>query len=323
MLTGSDLLLMGFPQCGSSYYLLMQLDKDFRPFFNLLESQAEPHGKSHSDSEASYVFRLNKIDINQMQMVEDESNLALVDWKELQSLPNTRASNAASEQNLPSDYGLESNLQPAGRSQLSFSSIVDEVFESEKVKPGPTFSIQSQPSSPFNAASFTHVSALSTTHHGMKAGTNMHKLDGGLQHSQISNYAKISTAGSGLNSSLYGANSLKNVFSTNSFSSPSPGRNSPVQKLSLSKSDQDLSSLRSLGEVGQYSIVDGDQVRSASDSSKDVSALVRASRSTQPSSPLRGSGFQVKSMKPNGLKGMSGSLIGISICETCPKLNSQ
>lgn len=34
----STTLVMGFPECGTSYFLLMQLDDDFTPLFHLLET---------------------------------------------------------------------------------------------------------------------------------------------------------------------------------------------------------------------------------------------------------------------------------------------
>jgi len=337
MLNGSDILLMEFPECGSYYYLLMQLDKDFRPIFILLECQPESHGKSHSIGEANHVFCLSKIDINQMQMIEDESNLALLDWEKLQSLPNVGSSNTVPEQSLLSDFGIESTSQLPGCSSLNFSSVVDEVFEFEKVKSGPSFPIQIHSSSPFNASSFSHLSSLSTSNPGMKTGISMPKLDGGMQHSQISNATKVPTGASSLNSSLYGGNSLKGMLHTNTLSSPSPGRNSSVQKFSLSKSYQDLSSLRSphLGEVGQYSAIDGDQARSANDSHKDVGGLIGASRSTQPLSPLQASGSRMHTIKANGVKSLSAgaggavgfskdtgssSLITASICKISTKI---
>lgn len=41
----SNMLLLGFPDCGSSYFLLMQLDKDFKPQFKLLEICTDSSGK--------------------------------------------------------------------------------------------------------------------------------------------------------------------------------------------------------------------------------------------------------------------------------------
>lgn len=319
MLHGSDLLLMGFPQCGSCYYLLMQLDKDFKPLFNLLESQPEPGGKSHLNGEASHVFRFNKIDINQMQMVEDESNLALFDWEKLQALLNIGASNTVSEHSLISDFVMESTPQLPGCSQTNFSSIVDEVFEFEKFKSGPAFPLQSQLSSPFNAPSFSQLNAISTSHHGMKAGV-LPKLDGGMQHSQMSNAAKVSTSISGLTGSLYGANNLKGILNANTLSSSSSGRNSSIQKLSQSKSDQDLCSHRSpnLGEVGHYSGIDGDHTRSMNGSPTDVGSLIGANRPTQSLSPLRATGPRMHNVKPLGFSKdiLSSSLITAPIGNT-------
>lgn len=44
IILGADLLLMGFPNCGDSYFLLTQLDVDFKPPFTLLESQQDSTG---------------------------------------------------------------------------------------------------------------------------------------------------------------------------------------------------------------------------------------------------------------------------------------
>ena len=63
---GSSMLLMGFPDCGSSYFLLMLLDKDFKPLFKLLETQQDPSGKAHSFNDLNNVMRIKNIDIGQM-----------------------------------------------------------------------------------------------------------------------------------------------------------------------------------------------------------------------------------------------------------------
>ncbi|ONK56822.1 uncharacterized protein A4U43_C10F13360 [Asparagus officinalis] len=298
MLHGSDLLLMGFPQCGSSYYLLLQLDKDFKPLFYLLESRPEQRGKSHIISEANYVFRLNKVDINQMHVVGDESNLAILDWKKIQSVP-VGASSTIAEHSLLSDFGMDSSPQLSGCSQSKFSSVVDEVFEFEKVKSGPSLV-----SSLFNAPSFSQLSTLSANQQGMRAGITP-KLDVGMQHPQISNATKASTAS--LNSSLYGANNLNGVLNANSLPSSSPGRSSSIQKLSHSKSDQELSTVRSPHrvEVSQYAANDVDQSRSANDSPKDIDSLISANRPTQSLSPLRASGSLMHNVKPNSSKSLS------------------
>ncbi|KAJ6820883.1 mediator of RNA polymerase II transcription subunit 14 isoform X1 [Iris pallida] len=279
ILNGSDLLLMEFPQCGSSYYLLMQLDRDFKPLFNLLETQSGE--KSHLVSDANHVSRSNKIDINQIHLVEDESNLTLLNWEKIHSLPNEGTSDPVSENDILSDFGLESTLQLPGCSQGKFSSIVDEVFKLEKGGSGTSFLVQGQPSSSFSPSSFSHLSSLSTTHQGTKAGDSIPRLEGGKQQSQISYIPKLSGASS-LNSSMFIANNSKGLLHTSAISSPSPARNSYNQRLSVSKSDQDLSSLKSphLSEVGQRSAMDEEQSRLANESPKGVT-LDGGSRPTQ------------------------------------------
>ncbi|KAJ0967780.1 hypothetical protein J5N97_024697 [Dioscorea zingiberensis] len=132
ILHGPDLLLMGFPQCGSSYYLLMQLDKDFKPLFKLLETQPDPDGHSHSIGDVNHVIRYSIIDISQMQMVEDEMNLSLINWDKLSSIPNLSSSNQPSDHVL-SKLGIDPVLQLTGCSPSNFSSLVDEVLNLKKV----------------------------------------------------------------------------------------------------------------------------------------------------------------------------------------------
>ncbi|KAJ6804186.1 mediator of RNA polymerase II transcription subunit 14 isoform X2 [Iris pallida] len=285
ILTGSDLLLMEFPQCGSYYYLLMQLDKDFKPLFNLLETQSDE--KSHLVSDVNHVSRSNKIDINQIHLVEDESNLTLLNWDKMHCLPSEGTPDLLSENDILSDFGLESTLQLPGCSQGKFSSIVDEVFKLEKGGSGTSFLVQYHPSSSFNASSFSQLSSLSTTHQGMKAGDSIPKLEGGKQQSQISNVPKLSGASS-LNSSQFIANNSKGLHHTNALSSPSPARNSYNQRLSVLKSEQDLSSLKSphFSEVGLCSAMDEEQSRQANESPEE-GAVAGGSRPTQLLSPFR------------------------------------
>ncbi|KAK4596460.1 hypothetical protein RGQ29_014483 [Quercus rubra] len=95
---GSSMLLMGFPDCGSSYFLLMLLDKDFKPLFKLLETQQDPSGKAHSFNDLNNVMRIKNIDIGQMQMLEDEMNLSLLDLGKRHSfLPSAGGPNQTSE----------------------------------------------------------------------------------------------------------------------------------------------------------------------------------------------------------------------------------
>ncbi|KAF9618672.1 hypothetical protein IFM89_002367 [Coptis chinensis] len=281
ILNGSGLLLMGFPQCGSSYFLLMQLDKDFKPLFLLLETQQDPGGKFHTD-ESNHVLRFNNIDIGQMQMLEDELNLSLLDWEQLiSSLPNVLGSNQTSEHGLLPEFGLEASMQTAaGSSQSVFSSVVDEVFELEKGTVASPYPVQSHLSSSFSSSPVTNFGSVQM---------NYQKIKGSFGGPQLSN-------------SLYPANNLKGFTQSSSVNSlpSSPGKSSSLQKLSYSKSDQDLSSLRSTHAVEAGSAMDEDQVQLLNESPKDV---VSGSRSSRLLSPLRPSGSRGAgpSARPNEL----------------------
>ncbi|KAF8394341.1 hypothetical protein HHK36_020549 [Tetracentron sinense] len=304
ILNGPGLLLMGFPECGSSYFLLMQLDKDFKPLFKLLETQPDPSRRSHPVGDSNHVIRINKIDIGQMQMLEDELNLSLLDWgKILSSLPNAGGPNQTFTHGLLSEFGLEaSSMQIAGFPQSSFLSVVDEVFELEKGALEPPPSVQNLSSS-FNTSHVSHFGSVQMNHQGIKVGISSSKWEGGLQLSQINNTTKVSSEDPHFNSSQYPSSNLKGLsISVNSLSS-SPGRSPSIQKLSASKSDQDLASLRSLHsvEVGPCSAMDEDQVRLLNESSKEV---VSGSRPSRLLSQLRPTGAQVSlpSAKPNVLR---------------------
>ncbi|KAK6157809.1 hypothetical protein DH2020_012057 [Rehmannia glutinosa] len=52
----SNSLIMGFPECGSSYFLLMQLDKEFKPCPKLIEAQVDSSGKAEP-----FGFELEKV----------------------------------------------------------------------------------------------------------------------------------------------------------------------------------------------------------------------------------------------------------------------
>ncbi|XP_077248056.1 RNA polymerase II transcription mediator [Tasmannia lanceolata] len=312
ILNGSDLLLMGFPRCGSSYYLLMQLEKDFKPLFKLLETQPDASGRSLSVGDSSQVVRFNKIDIGQMQMLEDELNLSLVDWEKLHSfLPNAEGTNQNSEHPLLSDFGLEASMQIAGSPQSSFSSFVDEVFEFEKGSSLPPFPTHNHINTSFNMSPLSHI------HQGIKSGITSPKWDGGLHLSQINNITKVTSGGATLNSSLYPSNNMKALLQSgpaNSFSSSSPVRSPSIQKLSASKSDQELSSLKSPPHSSEFgpSAMDDDQARLLNESSKESAAMVSGSRSARLLSPLRTSGPRVSapSTKPGLKSSASGHPVG-------------
>lgn len=131
-LSGSDMLLMGFPDCGSSYFLLMQLEDDFRPLFKLLETQPDPSGKPESS-----VTRIKNIDIDQMHMLQGERSLSLLDCDALTSSENYLGSNETL------DHGLLSDLTVESSGLSGFSSLVDEIFEQERQSSAPAFSDQS------------------------------------------------------------------------------------------------------------------------------------------------------------------------------------
>lgn len=79
IIKGSNLLLMGFLNYGNSYYLLIQLDMDFKPLFTLLESKQDSTSRSSLLSNSIHMFHFNKIDIRRMQMVDHGVNLSLLD----------------------------------------------------------------------------------------------------------------------------------------------------------------------------------------------------------------------------------------------------
>lgn len=301
ILNGSNLLLMGFPDCGSSYFLLMQLDKDFKPLFKLLETQPDPSGKSSSFGDMNHVIRIKKIDIGQMQMFEDELNLSLVDWGKLLSfLPNAGVPNQTSEHGLLSEFSLESSMHNPGCPPSSFSSIVDEVFELEKGASLPPFSVPNLSSSYSSPGS--HFGAGPMNLPGMKAGASSPKWEGGMQISQI-NATKVSSVAPHYGGSLYSSGNMKGSMQSSSVSlqSSAPVRSAAGKKLSASKSDQDLASLRSPHslEIGSGTTMDEDHLRLLSDSSKEA---VSGSRSSRLLSPPRPTGPRVpaSSSKPNG-----------------------
>ncbi|KAJ4783106.1 Mediator of RNA polymerase II transcription subunit 14 [Rhynchospora pubera] len=145
ILLGSDMSIMGFPQCGNSYYLLMQLDKEFKPVFHLLETQsAPPAERRNSITDVKNIIRVSEIDISQMPVTQDDLNTtSLLKWEKIQMMLQSNPSTS----NQIIDNGLEPVLQLPGGfggSRSTFSSIVDEVFESEKSNANMLSSFSSQ-----------------------------------------------------------------------------------------------------------------------------------------------------------------------------------
>ncbi|CAI0384079.1 unnamed protein product [Linum tenue] len=294
ILSGSPMLLMGFPDCGSSYFLLVQLDKDFKLQFILLEIQPDPSGRA-SSVDMNQVVRVKKIDITRMQMLEDKLNLSLLDMEKLSSfLPHAGDALETSEHGLLIDISVEAPLQIAGGPPSCFSSLVDEVFELEKG--APAIPIQNISSS-FN--SLSNFGSPPMNGQGVKAGT-LPKWEGQVNNVTIS---KPSSLSSHYNGSLYQSSNLKGHSSSFSSLSPGMGRNSYLKKLSGSKSDQDLTSLRSPNSVEVTSNVsmNEDHMRLLNDTVIDGL------------SGRSGSQVSLASMKPNGPRSLervngSGSL---------------
>ncbi|XP_059652785.1 mediator of RNA polymerase II transcription subunit 14 isoform X2 [Cornus florida] len=313
ILSGSSLLLMGFPECGSSYFLLMQLDKDFKPLFKLLETQPDPSGKAHSFGELNHVIRTKNVDIGLMQMLEDELNLSLLDCGKLLPFSSDAVgTNQTSEHCLLSEFSQDGSMLSSGSLPPNFSSIVDEVFELERGSSAPSFPAQNL-SSTFTMSPASHFGSVPKNFQSIKAGTSSPKWEGGTQVPQISNVTKVLSVASHYNGSIYSSSSLKGLIQSSSVSSLSsgPGRSTTMKKLLASKSDQDLSSLRSpySTEVGLCSTMDEDQLN------------VSGNRSSRLLSPPRSSGprTSTSNAKPNGPKNSaSGSLAGSSSLFTTP-----
>lgn len=236
---GTNLLLMGFPECGSSYFLLMELDKDFKPVFKLLESQSDAPAKAQSLADLSNVVCVKTIDIGRMQICEDELNLSLLSSKKLLSvLPSDVSSHQTSGNCLLANSSLEGSIV-ASSVQSTFCSIVDEVFELEKGSSVPSFSGQI-PQSTFGAAPASHFGSGVANYQSLKVGTLSPKWDRGAVNYSSSTYKGVMQSGS-----------------VGSLAATQTGK-----KLTASKSEQDLSSLRSphSAGVGSYTSLDEDQL---------------------------------------------------------------
>ncbi|KAI3445212.1 hypothetical protein Pfo_001877 [Paulownia fortunei] len=233
----SNSLFIGFPECGSSYFLLMQLDKEFKPCPKLIEAQVDSSGKAEPFGDMSKVIRVKNLDISRMHMCEDELSLSLIDRKML-SIPNYVNVNEISEHGLPSNSSLGGSMLRSNL-PISFSSIVDEVFELEKGSTGQSASSTSglSSASPFGLGTMNH--------HSVKPTISSPNWEG-AQTSQnaVSNFKSSMHSGS--------TNSLTTTLV----------KSQAVKKLTASKSDQDLAALRSPHSVGfgSYGIMDEDQL---------------------------------------------------------------
>ncbi|KAL6493800.1 hypothetical protein OROGR_031709 [Orobanche gracilis] len=229
----SNSLVMGFPGYGSSYFLLMQLDKEFKPCPKLVEAQAESSRKALPFGDTGKVIRVKNLDINCMHMCQDDLILSLFDQK-VPSIFNDGNINKICENGLLSNSSSEGSML-CSNLPLSFSSIVDEVFDLEKGA---------------NVQSATSTSGPSPASHFVLGTMNSVKTS-------------ISSPGwEGAQTSQIAMSNFKSPLksgSTNSIAMTSV-KNQALKKLTASKSDQDLSALKSphFGGLGSYGMIDKD-----------------------------------------------------------------
>lgn len=276
ILSASSFLLLGFPDCSSSYFLLVQLDKDFKIVFKLLETRSEQSGKAN----ALDVVRFKKIDIRRMQVLEDEMSLSILDLEKVELfLPGGGSPSQSPEHRLVSNCAHGGSMPVAICSPSSFSSIVDEVFELER---GAT---TSNVSSSINNSVVSHLSSLPPTLQSTKAAVSSPKLEGNVLMSRINPAMKIPTHYGDSPCLTANAKGLSQSASVSSLSF-AQGRNSAAHKLSISKSEQDLASLGSPQsvEVSSFRSMDEDHLRFMNESSRG-GISVRSSLLPTPSRP--------------------------------------
>lgn len=221
----SDSLFMGFPDCGSSYFLLMQLDKEFKPCPKLIEAQADSSGKAEPFGDISEVIRVKKLDISRMHISEDELNLSLLDRQKMLLILNDV--NVISEHGLPTNSTLDGSFLRSNI-PINFSSIVDEVFELERGSNGQNTSTTSV------LPSASHFGLGSMNIHGKKSSMPSPNWEG-AQPSQnaVNNYKSSVQSAS--------TNSLTTSLVKN-------------QAVKASKSDQDLAVHRSPHSGGSFAV---------------------------------------------------------------------
>lgn len=239
----SNMLLLGFPDCGSSYFLLMQLDKDFKPQFKLLETSVDASARGHSLGDLNHVTFMKKIDMDKMQMLEDEMDFSLLDWGKLQTLlPNAEGLNQTIEHGLVSELALDGSGQSLGGTMSSFSSVVDEVFDLEKGASLPPLSVQSF------STSASQYSSGTLNPHSIKAGTAPPSWDVGMPISQVNSTSRVPNSSPHYGGPSYNARGLAQSVAP---LSSGPGRAGTARRMSTSKSDQDLSSLDTFTDEDQ------------------------------------------------------------------------
>ncbi|KAK1388084.1 Mediator of RNA polymerase II transcription subunit 14 [Heracleum sosnowskyi] len=260
----STILVMAFPECGNSYFLLLQLDDDFKPLFKLLETQPDLLGKAQSFVNFNDVIRIKNFDVGTMHILEDELNLSLLDSVKLLPQIDNMGALQTPASGLLSEYSTRSSKLNSVIPS-SFSSVVDEVFELERGSEAPC-SVQSP--NLFNNSPASHVGSFARSFHGMKAGTSPQWEVG----SQINDFTKVTNINHNYSISPYLSSNMMGLSQSSSASllSSGPGKSAPVKKLSASKSDQDIPSLRSpySSEVGLYNTIDEDQIVSGNQSAR-------------------------------------------------------
>lgn len=204
-----------------------------------------------------------------MQICEDELNLSLLNSKKLLSvLPSDGGSHQTSENSLLADFSLEGSIVASGV-QSTFLSIVDEVFELEKGSSVPSFSGQIPPST-FGASPASHFGTGVANYQSLKVGTLSPKWDRGAGNYSNSMYKGVIQSGS-----------------VGSLAATQTGK-----KLTASKSEQDLTSVRSphSAGVGSYTSLDEDQLTvSTNRSARLLSPPHRVSSSSGKASGSRNS----------------------------------
>ncbi|KAL9274243.1 Mediator of RNA polymerase II transcription subunit 14-like protein [Drosera capensis] len=258
IINGSDFLLMGLPDCSSLFFLLMQLDIDFKPLFGLVKTHLDQSGKS----KVLDVSQFKKIDIGQMQIRDDEVNMSILDLDKVVGFALSTINSGRSGENVVhSDCRLEGSMPASRCPPSSFSSIVDEVFELETGTS--TSGYGANISASFNASSSSSFGHTQASPRGIQAGLSSPKWDVG--HMQLTNYGSMYNGFS----SLPNSNGL-NQSQAGSYP-PFPGRSNLVGKLSHSKSDQDIMSSHTV-EVNSMGTMDDGRLRLLNDSSEEIAA---------------------------------------------------
>lgn len=157
--------------------------------------------------------------------------------------------------------------------------------------------------------------------HNLKAGSPSPKWEGGMQTSQVNNVTKASGATNHYSGSLFSSGIVKGPVQSSSVGSipTGQGRNTAGKKLSASKSEQDLASLKSPNsvDISSSAAMDEEQVRVLSDTSNDALSGSRSSRLLSPPRPT-GSRMPIPNSRPNGPQVESFKAAGPSSCATTP-----